>query len=112
MSQFCISSERGTALTGLDQLHQTSFNIRLPHQGFPHQHSPGTGGLHTVEIGPTEQTRFTHQQHPLLLQPVVEVDQQPFGRGQIRLEAGEITVVDSDQGKPPIFSTRSISVAS
>ena len=34
-----------------------------------------------------------------MLQPVVEVDQQPFGRGQIRLEAGEITVVDSDQGE-------------
>ena len=112
MSQFCISSERGTALTGLDQLHQTSFNIRLAHQGFPHQHSSRAGGLHAVEIGPAEQTRFTHQQHPLLVQPVVEVDQQPLGRGQIRLEAGEITVVDSDQREATMLRTRSISVAS
>ena len=56
MLQFCISSEMATALTGLDQLHQTSFNILLPHQGFTHQHSPRTGGLHAIEICPAEQT--------------------------------------------------------
>ena len=72
------AANRGAAEVGAETI---GLNILLPHQGFPHQHRTCTSSLNPIEIGPAEQTRFAHQQHLLLLQPFVEVDQQPLGRG-------------------------------
>ena len=80
-----------------DQRREGQLHILLTHQRLPHQHSPRTGRLDPIKIRAAEEAGFAHQQSLLLLKTRSELLGQLLRRCQIRLEAGEIPVVDSDQ---------------